>query len=217
MKFRILILLALGALLGSTAIAQIQKKNPPIDSTARPLDELITGDTLWDTTPEQLEEKFKPIGLQWLDKEKTRARFFGKGLQIFDGELKILEANSDFKSGKLAATSISLYNRGDSVNDPSSLAEFEKLVTDFKDILTERLGVKPVDRGKDAASAVKAIGFLWNKPPIAYLLEYSYQKKMPDKDFRAEFIRLRVAAIPKRPLIGTSSTVGNKPVAKASL
>lgn len=217
MKFRNLILLTLGVFFGSTAIAQTQKINPLNESTARPLDDLITGETLWDTTPDQFEEKFKPMGLQWLDQEKTRARFFGKDFQIFAGEIKILEANADFKNGKLAATSISLYNRGDSANDPANVADFEKLVSSFKDILTAHLEVKPIDRGKDAASTVKAIGFLWNKPPSAYLLEYSYQKKMPDKEFRAEFIRLRVAPIPKRALLGSSSTTGNKPVAKASL
>ncbi len=211
MKFHILTLLTFGVLFSSTAIAQTQK------STVRSLDELIASDTLWDTTPEQLEQKFQTMGLQWLDQEKSRARFFGKGYQLFNNELKVLEANSDFKNGKLAATSISLYNRGDSASDPSSLAEFEKQVSNIKDILTAHLGVKPVDRGKDAASAVKAIGFLWSKPPTAYLLEYSFQKKMPDKDFRAEFIRLRVAPIPKRLMIGSSPTVGNKPVSKASL
>lgn len=207
--------LVLGLLFCCTAPAQTRQKNSN-DGASRPLDELITGDALWDTTPDQLEEKFRSMGLQWLDQGKTRARFFGQGMQVFDGALKILEANSDFKDGKLAATSVSLYNRGDSVKDPATIAEFEKQVSEFKDILTARLGVKPVDRGRDAASSVKAIGFLWSKPPTAYLLEYSFQKKMPDKDFRAEFIRLRVAPIPKR-IIGSSSNTGNKPVARASL
>ncbi len=217
MKLHIFTLIILGALFNCTAVAQTKKKNPINDSTPRPLDELITGDAIWDTTPDQLEEKFKSVGLQWLDQGKTRARFFGQGFQLFDGDINILEANSDFKDGKLAATSISLYNRGDSASDPTNLAEFEKQVSTFKDILTARLGVKPLDRGKDAASSVRAIGFLWSKPPTAYLLEYSFQKKMPDKEFRAEFVRLRVAPIPKRMMIGSTTTNDNKPVAKASL
>ncbi len=77
--------------------------------------------------------------------------------------------------------------------------------------------MKPVDRGKDAASAVKAIGFMWSKPPTAYLLEYSFQRKMLDKEFRAEFVRLRVAPVPKPAMIGSAPATGNKPVAKASL
>jgi hypothetical protein len=217
MKTQLLRLLTLGLLLGSTALAQTAKKKTGGVDTPRPLDELIGGAGLWDTTPDQFAEKFKALGLQWLDQGKTRARFFGKGLQLFDGEISVLEANADFKDGKLAAASISLYNRGDSASDPASPAEFEKQVTGFKDILSTRLGVKPVDRGKDAASAVKAIGFVWTKPPTAYLLEYSYQKKMLDKEFRAEFVRLRVAPMPKQSLIGKAPAAGNKPVAKATL
>lgn len=212
-----LLILALGALLGATAVAQSAKIQSARAGTPRPLDELIMGESLWDTTSDQFEEKFKTQGLQWLDQGKSRAHFFGQGLQLFGGEIKILEATSDFKDGKLAATSISIYNRGDSATDPSSVAEFEKQVSGFKDILTARLGVKPVDRGKDAASAVRAVGFMWSKPPTAYLLEYSFQRKMLDKEFRAEFVRLRVAPVPKPALIGSSPTGGNKPVAKASL
>jgi hypothetical protein len=215
MRSHFLHFVALATLFGATAVAQ-SAKNETTGPT-RPLDDLITGDSLWETTPGQFEEKFKTQGLQWLDQGKTRARFFGRGLQVFDGEIKILEATSDFKDGKLAATSVSLYNRGDSASDPSSAAEFEKQVSGFKDILTARLGVRPVDRGKDAASAVRAAGFMWMKPPTAYLLEYSFQRKMLDKEFRAEFVRLRVAPVPKQAPIGSSSAGGNRPVAKASL
>jgi len=215
MTSHLLRFIALAALLGATAAAQSATNRTT--GTARSLDELITGDSLWDTTPDQLEEKFRTQGLQWLDQGRTRARFFGQGLQLFDGEIKILEATSEFRNGKLATTSLSLYNRGDSASDPSSAAEFEKQVSGFKDILSSRLGVKPVDRGKDAASAVRAVGFMWTKPPSAYLLEYSFQRKMLDKEFRAEFVRLRVAPVPRPPPIGSSSNAGNKPVAKASL
>ena len=70
------------------------------------LDDLISGASLWEAGADQFEVKFKPLGLQWLDQGKTRARFFGRGLQVFDGEIKILEATSDFKDGKLAANRV---------------------------------------------------------------------------------------------------------------
>ena len=222
MKAPLIPLLALGTLLALTDSGLAQNKTRVTKTDGpRNLDALIAGDDLWDTTPEKFEEKFKGLGLQWLDAGKTRARFFGKGYQLFEGDVPVLEATADFKDGKLATSSISIFNRGDSANDPVNAAAFEKQVAAIKDAISSRLGVKPVDRGKDAASAVKAIGFVWTKAPTAYLLEYSYQKEMKSmgKDFRAEFIRLRVAPAPKQQglLSSNNNTTGNKPVAKASL
>jgi hypothetical protein len=162
-------------------------------ATSRALDALLNGDSLWETPPAEFEVNLKAAKVQWLDQDKTRARFFGQGLQIFDGEIKPLEATCDFANGKLASSSISIYNRGDSTSKFGNAADFEKEVSTLKDIITAHLGVKPVDRGKDASSAVNAMGIMWTKSPTAYLLEYSSQKKSAGKDFRAEFIRLRVA------------------------
>lgn len=196
----------------STSFAQQGRGGVP-----RPLDALLSGETLWDTSPEQFEEKLKDANIQWLDASKSRARFFGGGLTICEGKIEVLEANCDFKDGKLAATSMSLYNRGDSAKDPSTPAEFEKQIDAFKSALTGTLGVKPADRGKDSSSAVKAIGFVWTKLPTAYLLEYSYQKKTSKQEFRSEFVRLRVAPVPRQTGMLAGNTAKNKPVGKASL
>ena len=58
MKTHLLHLLAIAALLGGTAVAQSAKKKTSGSATPRSLDELIIGDSLWDTTPDQFEEKF---------------------------------------------------------------------------------------------------------------------------------------------------------------
>jgi hypothetical protein len=184
----------------------------------RPLDALIAGATLWDTTTDLFETQFKSVGLQWLSANKDQARFFGEGLNAFGGELKVLEAIAEFQSGKLARVNLSLFNRGDSGSEPANVAQFEAQVTQLKNIISSHLGVKAVDRGKDASSAVKALGVTWSKDASAYLLEYSYQKevKSQNKEFRPEFIRLRVAPLPKQTLLGSAPTA-NKPVAKATL
>ena len=187
-------------------------------ASGRSLDALLVGNDLWKTTPSDFARLLDAADIQWLDADKTRARFFGRDLTLIGGKLTVLEANCDFKDGMLAGTSISLYNRGDSVTATESPAEFEKKVTGIKDALTGLLAVPPAERGRDQSSVVKATGFVWNKPPTAYLLEYSAQKKTSKQAFRPEFIRLRVAPIPKQmPMQSASGSDKNKPVAKASL
>lgn len=190
----------------------------PDVAARRSLDALLTGDHLWETTPEQFAQILSRAGVQWLDAGKTRARFFGARLALADGKVVVVEANCDFKDGKLASTSISLFNRGDSKTAANSERDFEQQVTVIKDALTAQIGVAPTDRGKDMSSAVKSTGFMWSKPPSVYLLEYSYQKKSAKQAFRPEFIRLRVAPVPKQLAShGSGPATGNKPVAKSSL
>ncbi len=200
-----------------SAMLQAQEKTPGKSEIS--LDALVTGDQLWETTADQLDEQFKAKRLQWLSKERDQARFFGAGLGLFDGEIKVQEALAELQGGKLARVNLSLYNRGDSKNDPSSAAEFETMVNKFKTVLTAKIGVQPIDRGKDSASAVRAMGWTWSKAPTAYLLEYSYQKEMKNqgKSFRPEFIRLRIAPLPKKLMLGNSGATGNNPVSKNSL
>lgn len=187
-------------------------------TTDRPLDALVAGDQLWEMTPAQLEETFK--GVQWLSEAKDQARFFGPGLNVWGHELVVLEAIAEFQNGKLARVNFSLFNRGDSAKTLSTRAEFEAEVDQYKKTITAHLSTPGTERGKDAASAVKAMGYMWLKAPTAYLLEYSYQKevKTQNQEFRPEFIRLRLAPIPKpQGLLSSSTPTGNTPVAKASL
>jgi hypothetical protein len=186
----------------------------------RPLDALAVGDQLWETTPEQLEQAFKSAGLQWLSADKTQARFFGGGLHLWNHEVPVLEAIAEFQSGKLARVNLSLFNRGDSTKPLNSRAEFDAEVDSLRKIISTQLGSQATDRGRDSSSAVKATGFMWTKAPSAYLLEYSYQKEMKsqNQEFRPEFIRLRIAPLPKpQGLLSGSTATGNRPVAKATL
>lgn len=190
----------------------------PDAAGGRSLDALLTGDGLWETTPDQFARNLGRAGVQWLDTAKTRARFSGAGLTIAEGKVVVMEANCDFKDGKLAVSNISLFNRGDSTKVAASEGDFEQQVTVIKEALTALLGVPAADRGKDLSSAVKATGFTWSKPPSGYVLEYSYQKKTSKQAFRPEFIRLRVNPVSKQmPSLSGGPANGNKPVAKASL
>jgi len=80
-----------------------------------------------------------------------------------------------------------------------------------------------LDLGKQAASAVKAIGFAWTKAPSVYLLEYSVVKEAKNTgvEFRPEFIRLRAYELPKKVGFGTPNPItaatATKRVSKKSL
>ena len=164
------------------------------------LDELVTGEQIWDITTEQFEQKFRPYRFDWLSASKEQARFFGRNFVLWGTDLKIPEAIAEFQTGKLARVNVSIFNRGDSSDIATNREQFEKQVDTVKALITAKLGVQPAERGKDSQSAVKAMGWMWMKPPVAYLLEYSYQKELKSRgvEFRPEFIRLRVAQVPKQ-------------------
>lgn len=184
-----------------------------------PIDGMITGEQLWETTNEQFEQTYRQAGLQWLSQNKDQARFFGN-YSLWNDGIKVTEALAEFSDAKLARINMSIFNRGDSAAVAENRDTFEKQVEDIKTVLSAQLGVSPVERGKDNQSAVKAMGWMWIKPPTAYLLEYSYQKEMRTRgiDFRPEFIRLRVAPAPKpQSLLATPASGANQPVSRSSL
>jgi hypothetical protein len=188
---------------------------------ARLLTEMVAGDQLWSATTEQFEQRFRTMGLQWLSPSKEQARFFGN-YAVWSPKLKVTEAIVDFQAGKLARVNLAMFTRGDSDVTLDTREAFEKRVEEIKNDITAVLGVQPTERGKDSQSAVKAVGWMWVKAPTAYLLEYSYVKELKSRgqEFRPEFIRLRVAELPKQQglLAATQGTAnGNTPVAKSSL
>lgn len=185
----------------------------------QPLDEIISGDQLWETTIEQFDQKHSKLNIQWLSQTKDQARFFGRYF-LWSNDLMVPETIAEFQGSKLARLNLSLFNRGDSASQADNKEQFEKEIERIKGLITARLGVQPVERGKDSQSAVRALGWMWMKSPSAYLLEYSYQKEVKSRGeaFRPEFIRLRVAQLPKQQgLLATNVTPGNQPVSKTAL
>lgn len=186
------------------------------------LDALIAGDKPWEASPDQIEAAMKPQRTQWLTAAKDSARFFGN-YGLWDGAIPVKEAVVEFQSGKLFRVNLSIFNRGDSDSGSfPSRADFEKQLEAWKAAITTKVGVQPVDLGKQSASAVKAMGFSWSKAPTVYLLEFSYQKdvKAAGVAFKPEFVRLRVSALPKQLGLGASAasmaSAGQR-VSKASL
>jgi hypothetical protein len=167
-------------------------------SPSRPLDELVAGESAWQMTAAQFEQQFQKARFDWLSDKKDQARFFGSGLSLWEGSVKLNEAIIEFTpEGNPSRMTFSIFSRGDSDQLAHTRDQFESQIKTLRDTISKRLTVASTERGKDKTSAVAAEGFVWMKPPTAYLLEYSYQRevKSRDIDFRPEFIRLRVARV----------------------
>ena len=190
----------IATILVAPPLLHAQKSATTATSAPVMLDALISGDTPWEMTPDQLETAMKPARTQWLSDQKEQARFFGN-YAIWNGVIPVKEAVVEFQNGKLFRVNLSIFNRGDSESGSfANRAEFEKQLEAWKTAITGKAGVQPVDLGRQNASAVKAMGFSWSKAPSVYLLEFSYQKdaKATGVQFRPEFVRLRVSALPKQ-------------------
>ena len=153
-----------------------QKSASTSESAPVMLDALVAGDNPWETTADQFETTFKASRPQWLTAQKDQARFFGN-YALWSGTIPVKEAVVEFQNGKLFRVNLSIFNRGDSDSGSfASRAEFEKQLDAWKTAITAKVGVQPVDLGRQNASAVKATGFSWSKAPSVFLLEFSYQK-----------------------------------------
>ena len=214
-------LVSLSTLLLATPLLHAQKTGTASTTPAVMLDATIAGDNPWETTAEQFETTFKTSRPQWLSPQKEEARFFGN-YGLWAGAIPVKEARIEFQNGKQFRVNLSVFNRGDSESGFANRAEFEKQLEAWKAAITAKVGVQPVDLGRQNASAVKATGFSWSKAPSIYLLEYSYQKdaKPTGVQFRPEFVRLRVTQLPKQVAFGTanpSAASTGQRVAKTSL
>jgi hypothetical protein len=140
----------------------------------------------------QLEEKGIILGesggserFSWLSSKKAALRAPGDTFSLLEkniGEV-VLRGDGD----NVNAISVSIFNRGD--DDELSVANYKTLLNDWKDLLDEKLEVRP--RSRDDSGVVATTGWMWQKDDVAYLLEGSVRKKPKT----AEFIRLRIAPL----------------------
>jgi len=198
------------------------KAQTPEASPARPLDALVTTESVWQMTADQFQQQFAPTRFDWLSEKRDQARFFGPGLSLWQGGVKLNEAIIEFSpEGNPARMTFSIFNRGDSSDADLNREKFEALVNGLRDGISKKLAVPFTERGKDKTSAVAAEGFVWVKAPTAYLLEYSFQREVKSRGiaFRPEFIRLRVAPVPKTgaPTAVAQTQVASKDSLKANL
>lgn len=179
----------------------------------RALDRLVADPAVFGMSPGQFEKEFKAVGFEWLSQQKMQARAVPgydakRKLTLFDAAFEPVEALVTFKNGKLSGATISVYTRGDS-REKMTREKFEDLEGELKGKVTKLMGER--GRERDARGAVRgADGWMWMNEKVAILMEssshrianaYSYSSR---KQFRAEFLRLRVAP-PAQPRIGTAA------------
>ncbi len=170
----------------SVAILSAEKTPPPPAA----MDGLVLRPDLWTAGAADLEAEMKPLGFEWTSAAQDVARSVRPGLTLAGAPLN--EVLLRFQEGKVAGVTVIYFNRGDA----GELGEkdFAKLLGDLRASLTTVAGQPPVERGRDASSAVRAEGLVWDTAAAKYLLEWSATKESKTKmiPFRAEFVRLNL-------------------------
>jgi hypothetical protein len=171
---------------------------------------MLANPQLWSLDQEGFQKATAGLPFEWTSNAQDSARAASrKGMTLFG--LPVYEVIARFENKKLSVISANFYARGDAgdLNEPS----FEKLRTETIETISKATGQKPVERGKDPTSAVKAEGTLWTTAKSQYLLESSYTREVKSRNipFRAEFVRLEVRpALQKQGLIAASLSSGKK-------
>ncbi len=154
------------------------------------LDRVVERKPLWETGRAGFVDEFGELGFRWLSNAQDAAQTTLTGLTLF--EIPIYQTIARFEADRLKEIDVLFYNRGDAGDLPQ--AKFEDLLKKCVDALSNFTKSKPVVRGKDASSAVKAEGVQWQSDTAMFLLEYSFTREVKTRSipFRAEFVRLRI-------------------------
>ena len=183
------------------------QESPPAPA---PIDPILLRPNVWESTPQELEPDLKILRFEWISAKQDVARSALPGLAFKKHSLN--EALLSFRDGTLAETRLLYFNRGDS----GALREdqFQALLSGITADLNALTGRQPTDRGRDAGSAVKAEGRIWETDHTRYLLEWSVTKgsHLRAIPFRAEFIRLVI-----RPRVSAPLPVGAVPLTSRNL
>ena len=155
-----------------------------------PLDGLVGRPDLWALGPAEIETEGKPLGFEWTSSARDVARSVARGLTF--GGRPVNETLIRLRDGRVTGVTVIFFNRGDAGDLKER--EFEELLGGVREALTARAGSPPVERGRDASSAVRAEELVWNTPSARYLLAWSVTRASRTKmvPFRAEFVRLNL-------------------------
>ena len=156
------------------------------------LDPLLAQENPWELPAESFVTDHKEADFRWVSNARDAADSSRPGLSLF--KLSVYQAIARFSGGKLHELCFSFYNRGDAGELPRD--QFEALLKQAANAVTDFTKLKFTERGKDSASAVKAFGLVWQTAQSQFLLEYSFTKS-PAAFYRAEFIRLTVLPVEK--------------------
>jgi len=183
------------ALLAAALLAAAAQAQETKDAATLPLDEALRPGALWETRAEAFVNAQEPLGFRWLSTAKGAAQTTKEGITFLG--LPVTQAIVRMKGDAVAGATLILYNRGD--DGELSRADFEAAVHRASEALSAATGVNAMPRGRDATSAVKAEGWLWNTPEAVYLLESSFTREDRARrtPFRAEFVRLEIAPVEK--------------------
>jgi len=160
------------------------------DENAPLLDPLVLNPDLWEASSEGFVAANKHLGFRWNSVDKESAQTTRKGATCFG--LPVCQTVIRMNEGKATEAMLLFYNRGDM--GEISRNDYENLIEKATEAISAATGVPMTARGRDASSAVKADGRLWQTEKSTFLLEYSAVKeeKARGVPFRAEFIRLEV-------------------------
>ncbi len=207
--------LSLSLAVAHQALSQPEESNT-IHSEAEALvalDNFVGGSGVWKITPGEVETAFKDKGFAWLDgTTKTRGIIRPRPLYLMGEkdpktggtpykrtrhQLTVLgapayEATLEFSADKLAAVSISIWNKGDA-EKPLSKAAYDETVSKSVAALDTALKSRGRDLGKSGAGAAKISRWRWETPDTLAQLEHSSGRD-EYRDFSADFIRLRLVA-----------------------
>lgn len=198
------------------------------------IDALMENGKIWDETAATLEAAWKDKGFKWSSQQTKdrgsirRDHLFGQlKLSAFAGSRSVEEVAFVLKGGKLAEVSIAIWNKGDSKNADISEKDFNGIVDGWSTELSRRIAPKFEDRGKDMASAARALRRMWmGKETMAQLEISGGKEKVRDpysgrersgKNFQGEFIRLRLLPKPASMIGVNASTGGAASVKRADL
>lgn len=173
-----------------------------LTATARgqALDPLLAREDLWSLNPQSFQQATRELPFQWTSSVKDSARAAAPSLTLM-GQ-RIYEVVARFEQEQLREISASFYARGDA--GPIEKEQFDGLVRQSAQAVSQWSGAKFSPRGKDPTSAVRAEGLLWETAKAGYLLEYSFTREVKTRDiaFRAEFVRLEIKP-PKPGAVGS--------------
>jgi hypothetical protein len=168
-------------------------------------DSILAHEALWTLDPDGFEKATPGMPFRWTSVQRDSARAAApQGMTLFGRP--VVEVIARFDAGKLGVMTANFYARGDAgdLSEP----QFRTLLADTMDAISRATGLKATARGRDASSAVKADGFVWQTAKSQYLLEYSFTREVKSRGipFRAEFVRLEVRPVEKRSTLLTSAT-----------
>lgn len=169
------------------------------------LDVVLTQPELWNMNRDAFQAATKGLPFEWTSQAKDSARAASRdGMTLFGRP--IYEFIVRFDADKVSMLSANFYARGDA--GELTEAQWKSLLEGTVQVLSTATGLKPTVRGKDASSAVKAEGLVWQTQKSQYLLEYSFTREVKSRDipFRAEFARLEVRPAEKKVSMLTSAT-----------